>query len=1668
MNRVFRKGLSWLLVVAMVMTMFAGTTFTASAKTEGTISAETVTAYVLAKDGVTKQQIASWTADSENDTYKDADNNEIPAAVTVSNYDNYGDGTNQNYILYTGSDMGFFGRTVVVTKYIDVKEFAAVLAEQAGLVYNPETYNVVMKSDVDNWTTAFGKTGNYVVDSTQKLYTSFEWINAVRENSTGYGGSKNISVNDYTDKKEVPAVLAICSWNCRLNGLKTDSGVDFSDKETLKSAITALAEKTDMANALRFVSGMDTAVTDGKYMNTGANSAKGISSITLQPTYNAINVTDGTQVADTEAGRDLAYRTGNATVKTGDNYFTAAEGETVTLNIAADDGYRISGVAVTDAENNSVDVTKESTGIYKFKMPAGEVNVKAAAVKRGIVLDESVKDSISFTKDNNQIKVTASPEAGYYAVIKYVTDEGTSYIPYKGSNEYEFTAPAEDGIISADFVKTVWDGTLDFSWYNEADKKDSYTIYTPAQWSALAWICSEELDQIADGKIGEGTATNGNVTAITGNIPIQQNYMNGVQFYLNNDIDMGGVNNEGTWSGPNYYPVGCEGADDKGNSASFFSVFFGSFDGQGHWVNNIYCHRGDTMNDQCSGLFGRVGQPDNDHSQGPWWGKPYEGESIVIKNVGVTGDIYGGRSIGGIVGKTLHVASGNTVVIENCINKASVGATNKKGAGGVVGSSWNGAIIKNCANMGDIDYSGTYYGGIAGNSEATVINCYNVGYCNGKNSAAIGANNSGMVIKNCYALEGSASTGKLYDGGKIDSASKFMTADEMKSDAFIETINGTDRAWVKDTGINDGYPIPRTFTNDTSVCTGVEIVSAPEKLHYVAGQKFDTTGLKIVASWSDGTTQLVEDYTVSKTDELTVADNDTKITVSGNFKGYDYKAEYTITVEDNTVQKIVASGYTCRILYVEGESFDPKNLIVTVYYSNGKSERKTILNSDGSLLEGFAVAGTALTEENKTVTVSYTEDGKTVTDSFDVQVEKLDNMPKQDENGTYIINTASELSTFSVLVNKAGKTDADAVLKKDITADSEFSPIGGRLSSINIKSENGGNLSYSANNYYGGTFDGNGKTITLAIEGTGYLGLFGYTKDAVIKGVTVVGSVSGTGQYIAGLVAYADSGTTKIVSCTNNAAVSGTSNIGGIISSCGYSAVVEITDCHNTGDINGTGSVGGIAGNINSNVIRNCSNSGTITSTGSYTGGIAGKADVSDSTNDGTVNGAAYTGGIAGLYNKSNGTLSGCINRGDVSGTNNVGGVAGNSFAAKASDCYNYGDITAKAGTAKQGIGGIIGSNGNYALEMENCYNMGKITRSNDTINIGALVGYGSKLITINDSYYISGCLAGAEDAVLENAGLGNVKDATNDTDNSKALSEQEIQGEILKDLTEKILDLNKELADAKNASAEEIAKLESELNTLKEAYEQQLKTIEGQQGNISDLEKELADLKKQLDDLQKELENLKKSQGSGGTVISGGGAAADNELASEKEKAMKELQALLDKSDEYYADEKAELASAVLAGIRQIESARDKAAAQKALTEAKAKISTIKTKAQVDAEKAELEKTKLENAKKEISQLKVKVTSSKTSKGNIKVKAKVNAKAITDLGYTVKYKYYRSVKKASGYKAMKTKSSKTYINTTGKKGTKYYYKVKALVYDGDKLIGSTKLKQSTAASRKK
>ena len=112
------------------------------------------------------------------------------------------------------------------------------------------------------------------------------------------------------------------------------------------------------------------------------------------------------------------------------------------------------------------------------------------------------------------------------------------------------------------------------------------------------------------------------------------------------------------------------------------------------------------------------------------------------------------------------------------------------------------------------------------------------------------------------------------------------------------------------------------------------------------------------------------------------------------------------------------------------------------------------------------------------------------------------------------------------------------------------------------------------------------------------------------------------------------------------------------------------------------------------------------------------------------------------------------------------------------------------------------------------------------------------------------------------------------------------------------------------------------------------------------------------------------------------------------------------------------------------------------------------------------------------VKDLKLVARSSKTAKGNIRVKVAsvtdgngnpVDLSELKAKGYTVKYKFYRSEKKAAEYSARLEKNitNNSYINNTGKKGTKYFYKVRVMVYDANgNLAAQSELKQCKYATR--
>ena len=168
-----------------------------------------------------------------------------------------------------------------------------------------------------------------------------------------------------------------------------------------------------------------------------------------------------------------------------------------------------------------------------------------------------------------------------------------------------------------------------------------------------------------------------------------------------------------------------------------------------------------------------------------------------------------GNNVGGLVGYTYQNA-----VIENCANFGAV--TGGSSVGGIIGGTvGNGSTITGCYNTAEISATGSKAGGIIGgtSSEMTVTSCYNTGKISGTASGGIAGEVKGNVnwsgtvqgkitISSCYST-GEAGSAVF---GTVDTASseisKCYYLNTLNADANAEALNEAD---LKDADLSDAF-----------------------------------------------------------------------------------------------------------------------------------------------------------------------------------------------------------------------------------------------------------------------------------------------------------------------------------------------------------------------------------------------------------------------------------------------------------------------------------------------------------------------------------------------------------------------------------------------------------------------------------------------------------------------------------------------------------------------------------------------------------------------------------------------------------------------------------------------------------------------------------------------
>ncbi|MBO6170260.1 MAG: hypothetical protein J6O51_09885 [Bacteroidales bacterium] len=240
-----------------------------------------------------------------------------------------------------------------------------------------------------------------------------------------------------------------------------------------------------------------------------------------------------------------------------------------------------------------------------------------------------------------------------------------------------------------------------------------------------------------------------------------------------------------------------------------------------------------------------------------------------------------------------------------------------------------------------------------------------------------------------------------------------------------------------------------------------------------------------------------------------------------------------------------------------------------------------------------------------------------------------------------------------------------------------------------------------------GVYDGNGTSIlNVAINTTtDNTGIFGYIENATIKDLTVTGTVSSSGLYTAGIAGQM-SGTSLISGCTNTAMITNT---------------------------NGNNSyTAGIVGRaLNTSKIISCVNEGYVNASKAFAAGIVGDmtGTIDKCINKGEIDGGANTGGIAGSL-RAGSTIRRCYSsKGKtITGTNRVGGIVGYQVAGTVANCFSNSNVTVTSNTADYGAGGLVGILGGLLFNSAT----GDITvkcsasctdKTKAVVNVGGLVG---------------------------------------------------------------------------------------------------------------------------------------------------------------------------------------------------------------------------------------------------------------------------------------------------------------------------------------------------------
>ena len=189
---------------------------------------------------------------------------------------------------------------------------------------------------------------------------------------------------------------------------------------------------------------------------------------------------------------------------------------------------------------------------------------------------------------------------------------------------------------------------------------------------------------------------------------------------------------------------------------------------------------------------------------------------------------------------------------------------------------------------------------------------------------------------------------------------EFSPTGKLDKEDTVITISYTEEGVTKETELNI------TVMDEDLILTGIVITSKPKKTSYKTGETFDPKGMVVTAVYDDGSSAEVTNLEFDPGDELELDDDIVTVSYTEGRKTYSDEVRIKVTKAEKVLAGLELTKEPDKTTYYEGETFDPKGMVITAIYEDKST---AVLKEEDYTLS----PRTALKLTNEFIIITYVE-----------------------------------------------------------------------------------------------------------------------------------------------------------------------------------------------------------------------------------------------------------------------------------------------------------------------------------------------------------------------------------------------------------------------------------------------------------------------------------------------------------------------------------------------------------------------------------------------------------------------------------------------------------------------------------------------------------------------